>query len=123
MAYPPRFWGEHSWQKTKLVPDGTLTLAALMRAGLHQPHAEATMARLSGLANTCLLTKDEQSEHLSMPHHAWLDTRNGDFQKYHLLEGWPGLSDAAALARFLEERETALLERMMLRPRAENLAA
>ncbi|WP_172330346.1 hypothetical protein [Mangrovicoccus sp. HB161399] len=102
----------------RIVPEGAVTFEDLTRTGLGREQAEAAMARLSGVANQCILTREEQQQRAEVAKRAWLDTRSEEFRERHLLTDWPGLADPAQLALFHGRREEALLERMALQPAA-----
>lgn len=123
MAYPPSQWGMRGGEIAQILPEDALSKEVLEREGLSQMEVKRTMARLNGLANRCLLDRDEQAERHPMRTADWMDTRDEAARAHHLLNGWPGLHDVRALVDFLEDRETALLERMTMTPKAVVLAA
>lgn len=116
MTYPPSQWGMRGGEIAQILPDDALNREMLGREGLSPMEVKRTAARFNGLANRCLLDREEQTERRPMRAADWMDTRNEAARAHHLLDGWPGLHDVRALVNFLEDRESALLDRMARTP-------
>lgn len=117
MAYPPAQWGERGFSIETILSNDALSKEMLEREGLSPMEVKRTLARFKGLANRCLLDREEEMERHTIGTTNWLDTRDAAARAHHLLDGWPGLHDVRALVDFLENRETALLERMAQIPK------
>ncbi|XHX78982.1 MAG: DUF262 domain-containing protein [Stenomitos frigidus ULC029] len=90
LLYPDRDWKNAVFHEDHIFPQSEFQVRSLRRRGYDDTKIQAYMSKYNGLTNLQLLTETENLSKNATPFDKWIQTRDEDFRKRHLI---PDLTD------------------------------
>ncbi len=90
LLYPDRDWKDATFHEDHIFPKSEFRLRALKKRGYNETKVHAYMSQYNTLANLQLITDSENLSKNATPFDKWIQTRDAEFRKRHLI---PNLDD------------------------------
>ena len=85
LLYPDRDWKNAVFHEDHIFPQSEFTLRGLKRRGYDDAKVQVYMSKYNVLSNLQLLTDSENLSKNATPFDDWIQTRDIDFRKRHLI--------------------------------------
>ena len=85
LLYPDRDWKDAVFHEDHVFPQSEFQVRLLKKRGYDETRVQSYMAKYNTLANLELLTDSENLSKNATPFDQWIQTRDVDFRKRHLI--------------------------------------
>ena len=85
LLYPDRDWKDAVFHEDHVFPQSEFQVRLLKKRGYDEVRVQSYIAKYNTLANLELLTESENLSKNATPFDQWIQTRDVDFRKRHLI--------------------------------------
>lgn len=89
LLYPDRDWKDAVFHEDHIFPQSEFQVRALKKRGYDDAKVQSYMSKYNALPNLQLLTESENLSKNATPFDEWIQTRDGEFRKRHLIPDLP----------------------------------
>jgi hypothetical protein len=108
LLYPDRDWKDAVFHEDHIFPQSEFQVRSLRKRGYDDTKIQSYQSKYNVLANLQLLTDSENLSKNATPFERWIQTRDPDFRKRHLIPSLPAY-DFDAFEEFWKERAAQIV--------------
>jgi hypothetical protein len=108
LLYPDRDWKDAVFHEDHIFPQSEFQVRPLRKRGYDDTKIQSYQSKYNVLANLQLLTDSENLSKNATPFERWIQTRDPDFRKRHLIPSLPAY-DFDAFEEFWKERAAQIV--------------